>query len=80
MIDVADLPLAVQRDVAQLPAETTAADAAQRLRGCAANCYQAIAPIWPTRQWHQVHEQLVLCGGYLTAATRLEEEPEGGTP
>jgi hypothetical protein len=74
VIDVADLPPAVQRDVAALPAELTAADAAAQLRVRGARCWQAINGIWPTEQWHQVHEQLGLIGGYLTAATRLEEE------
>lgn len=73
MIDVADLPPAVQRDVARLPAELTASDAAAHLRAHAASCWQSISGIWPTRQWHMVHEQLGLIGGYLTAATRLEE-------
>jgi hypothetical protein len=74
LIDVADLPPAVQRDVAQLPAELTAADGANQLRTRASWCIGAISQIWATRQWHQVHEQLGLIGGYLTAATRLEEE------
>jgi len=74
VIDVADLPAVVQRDVAALPAEITAADGAAQLRVRATWCWQAIGQLWPTRQWHQVHEQLGLIGGYLTAATRLEEE------
>lgn len=74
MIDVADLPVAVQRDVAQLPAEITAADGALQLRTRATWCWHAIGQLWPTRQWHQVSEQLGLIQGYLTAASRLEED------
>lgn len=74
MIDVADLPLAVQRAVAELPTDMDAERSAVWLRQRAASSWQAISGIWPTGQWHQVHEQIGLVGGYLTAASRVEEE------
>lgn len=80
MIDVADLPAPVQRAVANIPAEASARDAATHLRNRAAVSYQAIDPIWRTAQWHQIQEHLALMSGYLTAATRLEEETTKGDP
>jgi hypothetical protein len=77
VIDVADLPPAVQRTIRALD-QTTPVAAAGQCRNLAAVSYQAIGSIWPTAQWHQVHEHLALMAGYLTAATRLQEEPEGG--
>lgn len=75
IIEIGDLPVPVQRAVATMPAEIPSAHAANVMRNEAASCYRAISAIWLTGQWHQIHEQLALIGGYLTAATRLEEEP-----
>lgn len=74
MIDVADLPAPVRVTVAAFPDGLDRLVGAALLRACAARSFQAIGFIWPTEQYHQVQEQLALCAGYLTAATRLEEQ------
>jgi hypothetical protein len=74
LIEYRDLPPIVRRIVVGMPAEITTHNAVVQIRAQAVHSMNAAIAIWETGQWTHVIEQLSIAIGYLTAATRLEEE------